>query len=253
MQQCVGVFTHCVLRNTWPHFCIMQYCWFALLREFTERQKAKREEIVAKILQEEQLVKSRKKHRALLSSNTNRLLSLRRVRETFMYYLDPSPPSTSEEKLIVSGPFQHLEFHLGNECTNKPSLFETTLIQFPPVKRVQWHQQFIISFLWWWWAGRCCAPGRGPPEPHWMPGWAWVLWAMGHGLQGTKNVSHCQLKANPCKLLKLNTLKSCSIHSKSLLQGCAYTGRASFPTYEFPTCRLKPDINPICSWCEVVS
>ncbi|XP_035511787.1 cilia- and flagella-associated protein 74 [Morone saxatilis] len=68
--------------------------------EFAERQKSKRVEIVAKILQEEQLVKRRKRHQALLPkpSATDKFPSLGRAREKLLYYLDPSPPLAREER-----------------------------------------------------------------------------------------------------------------------------------------------------------
>ncbi|KAM9350311.1 cilia- and flagella-associated protein 74 [Symphorus nematophorus] len=71
--------------------------------EFTERQKSKRVEIVAKILQEEQLVNSRKRQQARLPkpSTTDRFPSLGRASEKLLYYLDPSPPSVTEERPIV--------------------------------------------------------------------------------------------------------------------------------------------------------
>ncbi|XP_070696380.1 cilia- and flagella-associated protein 74 [Pempheris klunzingeri] len=68
--------------------------------EFKEKQKSKRVEIVAKILQEEQLVKSRKRHQTLLPkpSNTDKFPSLGRAREKLLHYLDPSPPPEREER-----------------------------------------------------------------------------------------------------------------------------------------------------------
>ncbi|XP_045912230.1 cilia- and flagella-associated protein 74 isoform X3 [Micropterus dolomieu] len=71
--------------------------------EFEERQKSKRVEIVSKILQEEQLVKSRQRHQALLlkPSATDKFTSLRRVREKLLYYLVPSPPSATEARATI--------------------------------------------------------------------------------------------------------------------------------------------------------
>nr|XP_020468130.1 cilia- and flagella-associated protein 74 isoform X2 [Monopterus albus] len=68
--------------------------------EFENRQKSKRLAIMAKILQEEQLVKSRKKHQVLLPkpSATDKLPSVGRTKEKLLYYLDASPPSATEEK-----------------------------------------------------------------------------------------------------------------------------------------------------------
>ncbi|XP_037629906.1 cilia- and flagella-associated protein 74 isoform X4 [Sebastes umbrosus] len=71
--------------------------------DYEERQKSKRVEIVAKILQEEQLVKSRKRHQALQPkpSTTDKFSSLGRAREKLLYSLDPSPPSATEERATV--------------------------------------------------------------------------------------------------------------------------------------------------------
>ncbi|XP_054465778.1 cilia- and flagella-associated protein 74 [Anoplopoma fimbria] len=71
--------------------------------EFEERQKSKRVEIVAKILQEEQLVKGRKRHRAPLPkpSTTDKFPSLGRAREKLLHYLDPSPPPATEERATI--------------------------------------------------------------------------------------------------------------------------------------------------------
>ncbi|XP_071752484.2 cilia- and flagella-associated protein 74 [Centroberyx gerrardi] len=69
-------------------------------QEFEERQKSKRVEIVAKILQEEQLVERRKRHRALLSepTPTDKASYLGRAREKLLRCLDPSPPLAMEER-----------------------------------------------------------------------------------------------------------------------------------------------------------
>ncbi|XP_035863811.1 cilia- and flagella-associated protein 74 isoform X3 [Sander lucioperca] len=71
--------------------------------EFEDRQKSKRVEIVAKILQEEQLVKNRKRHQARLPkpTTTDKFPSLGRAREKLLYYLDPSPPSATEESATI--------------------------------------------------------------------------------------------------------------------------------------------------------
>ncbi|KAE8293192.1 Cilia- and flagella-associated protein 74 [Larimichthys crocea] len=71
--------------------------------EFTEKQKSKRVEIVAKILQEEQQVKSRKRHQAGVPKplTTDRFPSLGKAGETLLYYLDPHPPSASEERPMI--------------------------------------------------------------------------------------------------------------------------------------------------------
>ncbi|XP_068196112.1 cilia- and flagella-associated protein 74 [Antennarius striatus] len=66
--------------------------------EFAERQKSKRVEIVAKILQEEELERSRRDRKVLLSKplNTSRFPALVQAREDLLCYRDPSPPSAIE-------------------------------------------------------------------------------------------------------------------------------------------------------------
>lgn len=62
--------------------------------------------IVAKILQEEQLVKSRRRQQEKLPklSTTDQFPSLGRMREKLLYYLDPNPRPASEERATaVSG------------------------------------------------------------------------------------------------------------------------------------------------------
>ncbi|XP_056278610.1 cilia- and flagella-associated protein 74 [Pseudoliparis swirei] len=72
--------------------------------EFEERQKSKRGEIAAKLLQEERLLKSRKRQRqALLAKHSTgvKFPALERARETLLRYLDPSsppPPPAAEER-----------------------------------------------------------------------------------------------------------------------------------------------------------
>ncbi|XP_030589922.1 cilia- and flagella-associated protein 74 isoform X2 [Archocentrus centrarchus] len=68
--------------------------------EFEESQKSKRVEIVSKILQEEQLINKKQRKQALLPkpSTTDKFLSLRRASEMLPYYLDPIPPSATEER-----------------------------------------------------------------------------------------------------------------------------------------------------------
>ncbi|KAM6981917.1 LOW QUALITY PROTEIN: cilia- and flagella-associated protein 74 [Tautogolabrus adspersus] len=67
--------------------------------EFEERQKSKRVEIVAKILQEEQLVKSRKRHQALLPkpSTTDKSHPRGGATEELLLYLDDRSSSAREE------------------------------------------------------------------------------------------------------------------------------------------------------------
>ncbi|XP_032377237.1 cilia- and flagella-associated protein 74 isoform X4 [Etheostoma spectabile] len=71
--------------------------------EFEDRQKSNRVEIVSKILQEEQLVKNRKRHQARLPkpTTTDKFPSLGRAREKLLYYLDPSPPSATRESATI--------------------------------------------------------------------------------------------------------------------------------------------------------
>ncbi|KAM7404384.1 hypothetical protein PAMP_011732 [Pampus punctatissimus] len=70
--------------------------------EFEERQKSKRMEIVDKILREEQLVKRRTKHQALLAKpSTTDKIQQGRAREKLLYYLDPNPPSTTEDRATI--------------------------------------------------------------------------------------------------------------------------------------------------------
>ncbi|XP_069550165.1 cilia- and flagella-associated protein 74 [Brachyistius frenatus] len=73
--------------------------------EFEQSQKSKRVEIVAKLLQEEQLIKSRKRKQALLllpkPPTTDRFPSLRRAREKLLYDLEPIHTSATEERATV--------------------------------------------------------------------------------------------------------------------------------------------------------
>ncbi|XP_029010867.1 cilia- and flagella-associated protein 74 isoform X2 [Betta splendens] len=70
--------------------------------EFEEKQKSNRVAIVAKILQEEQLLKTRKSQQVLLPKPpvTDKFLSLERAREKLWHSLNPSPPSFTEERII---------------------------------------------------------------------------------------------------------------------------------------------------------
>ncbi|KAI3357114.1 hypothetical protein L3Q82_015582 [Scortum barcoo] len=78
--------------------------------EFEEKQKSNRVEIVLKILQEEQLLKSRKRHQAVLPkpSTTDKSPSLGRAREKLLHYLDPSPPSATEKRATVLREFRDI-------------------------------------------------------------------------------------------------------------------------------------------------
>ncbi|XP_065817273.1 LOW QUALITY PROTEIN: cilia- and flagella-associated protein 74 [Labrus bergylta] len=71
--------------------------------EVEERQKSKRVEIVAKILQEEQLVKSRKRHQALVPkpSTTDKRSSQGGATEELLLYLDDRSSSAREEGATV--------------------------------------------------------------------------------------------------------------------------------------------------------
>ncbi|XP_061625255.1 cilia- and flagella-associated protein 74 isoform X1 [Phyllopteryx taeniolatus] len=66
--------------------------------EFKERQKARRLEIVEKLVEEEQLVKSRKAHQAPLpkTKTGHKILSPGRIREKLLRYLDSVHPSGTE-------------------------------------------------------------------------------------------------------------------------------------------------------------
>lgn len=97
----VWVFSLCVLWNTWPHFSIMQCCWFTPLRELKESQKSKKLEIVAKILQEEQLLKRRSKAPAPNLSSHDKFSTLRLEREVLLSYLEPNPPSAPPSPILV--------------------------------------------------------------------------------------------------------------------------------------------------------
>ncbi|XP_077940902.1 cilia- and flagella-associated protein 74 isoform X6 [Gasterosteus aculeatus] len=68
--------------------------------EFEERQKSKRAEIVAKILQEEQQVKSRKRQQALVPkpSTCHKVPLPGRASEKLLRYLAPRPPSAPVER-----------------------------------------------------------------------------------------------------------------------------------------------------------
>ncbi|XP_070767007.1 cilia- and flagella-associated protein 74 [Enoplosus armatus] len=95
--------------------------------EFEERQKSKRVEIVSKILQEEQMVKSRKRHQPLLPKplSTDKFLSLGRAREKLLFYLDPSPPSATEERATV----QLREFSSSSSASSDAEDLEETMHQ----------------------------------------------------------------------------------------------------------------------------
>ncbi|XP_061590862.1 cilia- and flagella-associated protein 74 [Cololabis saira] len=72
--------------------------------KFEESQKSKRMEIVAKLLQEEQLMKSRKSNQPppLKPSTNDKSLFLRRDAEKLLSYLDPSPPPVVEETALIT-------------------------------------------------------------------------------------------------------------------------------------------------------
>ncbi|XP_029910701.1 cilia- and flagella-associated protein 74 [Myripristis murdjan] len=69
-------------------------------QEFEERQKSKRVEIVAKILQEEQLEKRSKRQEALLfkSAHKDKAPYQGRAREKLLHYMGPTPPTATEER-----------------------------------------------------------------------------------------------------------------------------------------------------------
>ncbi|XP_060913194.1 cilia- and flagella-associated protein 74 [Labrus mixtus] len=78
--------------------------------EVEERQKSKRVEIVAKLLQEEQLVKSRKRHQALVPkpSTTDKRSSQGGATEELLLYLDDRSSSAREEGATVSRDFSDI-------------------------------------------------------------------------------------------------------------------------------------------------
>lgn len=67
-------------------------------RKFEESQKSERKKIVAKILQEEQLMRSRKSKQPppLKPSATDKMLSLRREAEKLLSYLNPASTSVGD-------------------------------------------------------------------------------------------------------------------------------------------------------------
>lgn len=158
----------------------MQRCLFALLREFARRLKSKRDEFAARILQEEQLVKSRKRQQAPIPPANRRLSSLKRTKDKLLNYLDHGHASASEERPAVVSDIWH--YTVGSDGAMIPKLHFRTLLTrslLPTVQGVDRHPQFICGL-------QCCGLGGGrlgPAGPHWVPGWAWVLWAVGAGGQ----------------------------------------------------------------------
>ncbi|XP_041859968.1 cilia- and flagella-associated protein 74 [Melanotaenia boesemani] len=71
-------------------------------KEFEESQKSKRVEIVAKLLQEEQLIKNRtiKQTLPLKPSTTDKFPLLKRERESLLYHLDPITPAANLQQVI---------------------------------------------------------------------------------------------------------------------------------------------------------
>ncbi|XP_071331418.1 cilia- and flagella-associated protein 74 isoform X2 [Trachinotus anak] len=78
--------------------------------EFEERRKSKKVAIVAKILQEEQLLKSRRIHQAKLPklSTSGKSPSLGKAREKLLYYLETSPQSATEERATILREFSDI-------------------------------------------------------------------------------------------------------------------------------------------------
>ncbi|XP_054868574.1 cilia- and flagella-associated protein 74 isoform X2 [Amphiprion ocellaris] len=66
--------------------------------EFEKSQKSKRVEIIEKVHQQDQLMRSKKRNQTMLLKPTDKFQALRRTREKFWYYLDPTPPSAPEER-----------------------------------------------------------------------------------------------------------------------------------------------------------
>lgn len=107
----------------------MQRCLFALLREFARRLKSKRDEFAARILQEEQLVKSRKRQQAPIPPANRRLSSLRRTKDKLLNYLDHGHASASEERPAVVSDIWH--YMVGSDGAMIPKLhFHTLLTRF---------------------------------------------------------------------------------------------------------------------------
>lgn len=155
----------------------MRRCLFALRREFTRRLKSKREESAARILQEEQLVKSRKRQQAPVPPANRRLSSLRKAKDKLLNYLDHGHASASEERPAVVSDIWHYMWEVAEQWS--PVHFCTLLTPFssPTVQAVYRHLQFIIGLQCFWLGGG----HEVPAGPHRVPGWAWVLWAVGAG------------------------------------------------------------------------
>ncbi|XP_051805300.1 cilia- and flagella-associated protein 74 isoform X1 [Acanthochromis polyacanthus] len=66
--------------------------------EFQKSQKSKRVEIIEKVHQQDQLMRSKKRNQTMLLKPTDKFQALRRTREKLWYYLDPIPPSAPEER-----------------------------------------------------------------------------------------------------------------------------------------------------------
>lgn len=87
----------------WSYFAHNGLLLWSFFREFQEKQKSKRVEIVSKLLLEEELLERRKRHHALLFPPTQvslveRLAGQERSPEKLLQSLDPQPAETKEEK-----------------------------------------------------------------------------------------------------------------------------------------------------------
>lgn len=140
----------------------MQRSLSAFLREFARRLKSKRDESAARILQEEQLVKSRKRQQAPIPPANRRLSSLRKAKDKLLDYLDRGHASASEERAALVSDIWH--YMWGSDAT------VITLLN-PPFSRptaqgADRHALFISGL-------QCCRLGGdrlGAPGPHGVPG-----------------------------------------------------------------------------------
>lgn len=178
----------------------MQRCLFALLREFTRKLKSKRDEFAARILQEEQLVKSRKRQQPPIPPANRRLSSLRRTKDKLLNYLDHGHASASEERPAVVSDIWH--YMVGSDGAMIPKLhFRTLLTRFSSPNSTGSGPTPAVHLrppvLWTW---------RRPP---WTSGTSLSAWLSLSSLGcGSRRTSRCHCQANLCERLKLNPHKS---------------------------------------------
>jgi len=197
--------------------------FFSSLREFEERQKSKRGEIAAKLLQEERLLKSRKRQRqALLAKHSTgvKFPALERARETLLRYLDPSsppPPPAAEERATAVRSSKRPRWQSVNRVWVHWNTCVCVCVCCSAVETAQWPQPLVVSLLWRWGpGGGNRGAGSGPPEPRRQPGGAWVLWAVGPERQGALQpaaADKIQAKSSQAVLNKQRH-KSCPMHSR---------------------------------------